>query len=70
MTRCETTVESPLTAPVPDGQKIAGTALLHMDEYCPTCLHPAWAHARAADRIHATNLYCIGVGCGCRRLAR
>jgi hypothetical protein len=55
---------------LPDGQKVAGLMLLHMDERCLTCLHPAWAHARAADRIHATNLYCIGVDRLCRRLAR
>jgi hypothetical protein len=69
MTRGEATVESPLTASVPDGQKVAALMLLHMDERCLTCLHPAWAHARAADRLSGLP-YCIGVDCRCRRLAR
>lgn len=40
---------------------------LTLDEQCPECLHPAWAHPRAGDRLWPA---CIGTNCTCLVLAR
>jgi hypothetical protein len=54
---------SPVRPPTPPAE-----GALHVDEDCPKCLHPAWAHRRAGD--HSVWQVCIGVDCGCLVLAR